>query len=241
MTGDPWTPIDLEEGKALTIGENGFQYNLIKEILLGQRYKLPPAVNPEGLDDTGGFLIATSLVRGEGKTHGFHHRVIPIPGKAAKIFRDPHEKETLAEQADRMVHTVAQFESEILGPALKKLLQPKNSEIGDNKKLSKQQQKKYRQWVQQYSANVEDTFFPMLWASIDMTSEAAQRAWKQRLFDLAREQLEDAIQSCPLPAIHRYRAISTAENVFYGSAHNRLDIFDTPESDKEETNESIAG
>ncbi len=234
ITGDPWTPIDKSDGKALTVGENGFSYELLKDITLGKDYEQSAALTPDGFDENGGYLLATSLVRGQGKTKGFHHRVVPIPPRVARILRRGHRKQNLAERAQQRVEMAATVQSNVLYPALRSLLSGGTNEQVDSEQVAP--------WTNAFDAAVDDAFFPELWGSVDQTPEEAERDWKRNLFNWAEEQLKDAIQSAPFPSIRRYRAISSAESIFYGSAREHLEeIFDDSDSPaKEEEHEPIA-
>jgi CRISPR system Cascade subunit CasA len=232
VTGDPWTPVNKTESKALTVGAGGFSYRLLKDILLSGEYVASPAMDKDGLEENGGFLVATALVRGQGKTEGFHHRVVPVPAKAARIFGEPSRREKLALRAEQRVEVAAIVQRNVLYPALRALLSAGSDEQVDSGRL--------RRWTDAFDAAVDDVFFEDLWEAIDLPPEQARRRWEQRLHRFARQQLEDAIGACPLPSIRRYRAISTAESIFHGAVRNNLtELFE--DTEQEEEHEPVAG
>lgn len=212
VTGDPWTPVKKSEAKALTVGGRGFTYGLLKDILLSGEYVECPALSPVGLEDDGGFLLATTVVRGQGKTEGFHHRTVPVPPQAIRLFSTPSEREKLGARAEARVELAAEMRRNVLAPALSQLLNA--GKDGD------MDWDEARPRLDAFDRSVDDVFFEDLWASLDMTSQRALRTWFGRLKDFAEQQLRAAIDSTPIPSVRRYRAISRAESVFYGSARN---------------------
>lgn len=232
VTGDPWTPVNKSESKALTVAAGGFSYRLLKDILLSGEYVASPAMDKDGLEEDGGFLVATTLVRGQGKTEGFHHRVVPVPAKAARIFGEPSRREKLALRAQQRVEVAATVQRNVLYPALRALLSAGSDEQVDSARL--------RRWTDAFDAAIDDVFFDDLWDAIDRPPQQARRRWEERLHRFARQQLENAIGACPLPSIRRYRAISTAESIFHGAARNQLtELFE--DTEQEEEHEPIAG
>jgi len=222
VTGDPWTPVNTAETKALTIGERGFHYDLLQRILLAQEYRRPAALRMTNRERNGAYLVATALARGQGETKGFHHRVVQVPDIAAQWMDDRSRRQDLARLSQERVELAANVQRRVLRPALLALLASgrQSGPAGrSNPKLSQMAQR----WLAAFDASVDDVFFPELWASLDLPPEQADRLWQQQLRDYAREQLEDAIASTPIASIHRYRAVSAAESLFNARARQELD------------------
>jgi len=226
VIGDPWTPIDKENAKALTLGERGFSYRILHEILFTGKYAESLALKTTPAERDGGFVTATTLVRGQGKTDGWHNRVVPVPSKAISLFGSSSQRKELATRAQEQVDIASDVQRYVLYPALHALLSAGSNEKVDSGKLNR--------WTNAYDADVDDVFFQQLWDSLDLTRDETRLRWQQQLFDFARRQLEDAINSTPLPSIRRYRAISAAESIFYRSAHTRLDKLFQNQEKKEE-------
>ena len=226
VTGDPWTPIDKENAKALTLKDQGFSYQKLHEILFTGKYTEPLALKTTAADRDGAFLTATTLVRGQGKTGGWHNRVVPVPSKAIRIFGSNSQRKELATRAQEQVDIAADVQNRVLYPALRALLSAGTNEKVDSVKLNR--------WTNAYDSDVNDVFFQQLWDSLDLTRGEARLRWQQQLFDFAHKQLEDAIKSAPLPSLRRYRAISAAESIFYGSARKHLDRLFQNQEQKEE-------
>jgi len=226
VTGDPWTPIDKENAKALTIDGRGFSYHKLHEILFTGKYAEPLALKTTAAERDGAFVTATTLVRGQGETGGWHNRVVPVPSKAIQLFGSTSQRKELATRAQEQVDIATTVQRNILYPALYSLLSAGSDEKVDSGKFNR--------WTNAYDADVNDVFFQRLWDSLDLTRDEARLRWQRQLFDFAHDQLEDAINSTPLPSIRRYRAISAAESIFYGSAHKHLDRLFQKQEEKEE-------
>ena len=82
-TGDAWTPFNSKrEGLPLTLGPRGFTYKRIAEYLtVSADWEHPALLRPTQDDDKKAHLVARAMVRGQGKTEGYHERIIPIGDK----------------------------------------------------------------------------------------------------------------------------------------------------------------
>ncbi|AWV88249.1 type I-E CRISPR-associated protein Cse1/CasA [Bradymonas sediminis] len=235
LTGDPWTPVvrDKKEAKSLTVSENGFDYQMLNKILFSGDYEKPATFNVEGIDG-GVFLVATTLVRGQGKTDGFHHRIVPMPPKINRLWSKPSAREKLGQRAEERVQIAATMRKQILYPSLCALLQAGGSAQIDYADVAT--------WMNAYEAEVDDVFFDALWESVDLEPEVAQFNWEETIYTIGRARLEAAIESCPLPSIRRWRAISNAEGRFEGAARKFLStLFQPKDITKEESHEQLAG
>ena len=234
-TGDPWTPIEKKGAKALTVGGSGFTYELLQELLLGDEYRKPAALEFRENERDGAYLTARTLVRGQGKTDGLHHRVIYVPSNISnKLFGEPSLRKKLAERARERVSLVAKVQKQILYPAIATLLSSGRDEQVDWDQV--------RPWTDAFDEAVDERFFEQLWASVDMSQQEARAAWQSILFDEAEKQYENAEDSAPIADIHRYRAISEARGVFFGKAKDVLEsanIFNTDDTQQIEETEHV--
>ena len=208
--GDPWTPIDKKAGKALTVGERGFTYRLLQEILFSGNYVRPPALEATEAESDGALATATTLVRGQGVTGGWHRRVVPVPASVIRLFGSPTEREKLAARAKLQVDLASEVQKKVLTVALFALMKAGSEGNVDWAKLNR--------WAAAYDAEVDDVFFDDLWASVPLAGDEASVRWKRRILGFARTQLNHAIRSTPLPSVRRYRAISAAESSFSRTA-----------------------
>jgi CRISPR system Cascade subunit CasA len=103
----------------------------------------------------------------------------------------------------------------VLNPALLALMQ------GDPKKLDYKDNRP-RRWLEALDAAIDAEFFERLWADLDRPPAEARRAWTEHVLQLARAQLDGALEEAPIPDARRYRAIAAAERVFEGSKRNKF-------------------
>jgi CRISPR system Cascade subunit CasA len=213
-TGDAWTPISAE-GKALTVGGDGFSYRKMTDLLFTGEYRRRPALELGSADPASGVVVAQVLARGQGKTDGFHERVIPVPGKIRARMGVPQDRDALAALARARVERSAAAQRRVLRPALCSLLQggPEALDLTD---------RRTDRWVERLDAAIDSVFFDDLWSAADLTSDEANRRWDLRLVELAQRELEDAIGSAPVPLATRPRAVARAEMRFDGAARKHL-------------------
>lgn len=228
-TGDVWTPVsdDKKGPTALTVSGSGFSYQQMTRILFEGDYVRKPALELRDEDGDEPIVVAQVLVRGQGKTDGFHQRFIQVPGDVPLLAKQAE----LAELAKARVERAADARRKVLHPALCVLLQgaPDNLNLRDDKS---------RPWLDRLDKNIDTIFFERLWRDANLDREEADKRWDVELKKLAVAQLEDALTSAPLGSATRDRAIARAEITFRGLVRKHLsNAIDIPI--KEEPMESI--
>jgi CRISPR system Cascade subunit CasA len=220
VTGDPWTPIDRSDTtdlKALTLSGAGFTYRRIDEMLLGNEYRRPIAMQFQDSERDGAYLIARTLVRGRGKTKGLHYRVVPVPPKITAVaFGDTSAWAEITDRSRERINTAGEVQNRVLRPALSELLKKGRDEDVDREDV--------QPWLSAFDEAVDDIFFEKLWSSFrkGLDEDEAKQQWSEVLLGLAEEQFEDAKKSVPIPTSARWRAVSVAENVFGGTCRKVL-------------------
>ncbi|MBX6376088.1 MAG: type I-E CRISPR-associated protein Cse1/CasA [Acetobacteraceae bacterium] len=210
-TGDPWTPIRLSDGAALTLDGSGFTYRRLHQLLFGGEYRLGAAAQVRPTDGDALLLVARAMVRGQGRTEGLHERAVPVPAHIRYRLGQPEARDALAALARRHVEQTATVDRKVLHPALCALLQggPETIDFRDDRT---------RRWRDGFDAAVNQRFFEKLWEHAEIEDGLeAERRWAELLRELALAQLEDAVRSAPVPATRRYRAVAAAERVFHGA------------------------
>ena len=221
-TGDPWTPV-AEDGKALTMPESGFHYERVHGLLFGDwEHGAAGKADPQGQDR---LWVGQVLVRGQGKTGGYHERWLPVPQKARLLLAEPDGRQRLGERSLEWVRLADEARRSILKPALLTLLQgaPDNLKFDDNR---------VKPFLARFDAAIDDVFFPLLFQHVDSDPKLADTAFQRALFEMAEAELKNAEKSLPVPTSRRWRAEAHAQRVFHGAARNHFKLaFPPPTQD----------
>lgn len=208
-TGDPWTPVTRDEGQSLTMGEAGFHYGRVQELMFGQ-WRLGAAGEPSK-DGSDRLWCGQVLVRNDRGTAGYQERWVPVPGKVRLSFSEPTAREKLRERSKAWVQLAADTRLKVLKPALLTLLQgaPEKLKFDDDRANS---------YLRRFDAALDDEFFSLLFEHADATPEAADTLFQKKLGALAEAELRRAVESLPVPSARRWRAEAKADRVFFGAS-----------------------
>ena len=216
-TGDPWTPVNgSREGLPLTLSDGGFSYKRVTEYLLDwERPALLKPTRSEQRSPERMQLVARAMVRGQGKTAGYHERRIPIGHKFKSAMLRHDATEELGDIAKKRIEEVRTVQR-ILSHAIQVF-----SSRGDADKVSPEHRVLARSWLDDI---VDARFFENLQEEFEADENDRQgirNHWlmnesKGGVVDHARALLRDAADSLPCPAIHRYKARVNAEGLFEG-------------------------
>jgi CRISPR system Cascade subunit CasA len=214
-TGDPWTPVARKDGRALTMAEGGFGYDRVQDLMFGD---WRPGASGEAREDASDRLwVGQVLVRGQGKTGGYHERWVPIPSKSRRLFTRSEERTRVGEVSRRWVGYASEAWRKVLKPALLTLLQggPEKLKFDDDRSDS---------FRRGFDASIDDDFFPLLFRHSDDSPEEADAVFQANLVKRAKAQLDRALESVPVPSARRWRAEAFAYRVFFGAAHKHLKL-----------------
>ena len=241
-TGDPWTPINLKEGKSLTMATGGFTYKRVVDYLTPGNWEQPAlldATRSERRSAEPMMLVARGIVRGQGKTEGYYERIIPIRTKLrAAIGRGGIDD--IGEIANKRIQEIA-IVQRILSHAIQVF-----AAGGDSDKVSSEHRKFARPWLNRLDELIDASFFDDLQTEFEADEEAERsrirNEWLMNgadgVIDNARNMLRDASDSVPCSTIRRYKARVSAEGLF--EVRIRGDkglpsLFDTKNDKNEET------
>jgi CRISPR system Cascade subunit CasA len=213
-TGDPWTPIEKSGGKALTLPGEGFTYDRLQDIVFEGEYARPSALQFRDSDEGHVYLVARALVRGQGKTEGLHHRIVPVPDSTSSWLREKSRREQLAQRARDRVELVQDVERSVLYPAIGTLLGGGDTDAIEFEDVGP--------WLDAFDRAVDARFFESLWASVGMSDTEALEQWQSLLWEEAQRQFEDAEDHAPASSTRFWRARSSARSIFHGAARNTL-------------------
>lgn len=222
LTGDAWTPIDVEGGKALTITASGFNYKLVSELMFGGKYQAPAAHNLDESSKGDALAFVTQgITRGQGKTEGYHERRVPISPKVRGLLM-ANQKAQLERLAGQRISAIAEVRK-LLWLALAVLFASGSS--GDSSEGNKAKASKFSA---PFEAAEDARFFDDLNDEMEAADPAAQRLqWLLGLVDRAEAILRIAFHAGPRSGIQKYHAQSAALSRFHGGL--RSDKFPIPD------------
>lgn len=212
LTGDAWTPIDIAAGKALTITDKGFPYELVVDLMYGSAYA-PPLAQDWARAQGGERLqwVARGVTRGKGKTQGYHERHVPISPKMRGLLAQ--QKPVLAKIAGERIKTIAEVRK-LLWLALCQLF----GNGAATKEASPGNKNKANDFARPFEQAEDTRFFDDLNDEIEAEDASAARLrWLLGLVDRADAVLQRAFDAGPRNGIQRYRARSAALTRFHGA------------------------
>lgn len=221
--GDPWTPINQKESKALTLAAGGFTYKRVTEYLTSANWEHPILLKPTPSEQRSPKtmqLVARAIVRGQGKTEGYHERIIPIRSKArtAMLGRNSAQAQELGDLAQERIEQIGTVQN-IVRHAIATF-----AARGEGDKTSSEHRTLANPWSDRLDAILDARFFDDLQTEFEADNaderKRIRKVWlmnrKDGVIDHARRILQDATATLPCPAIHRYRARVKAEGLFEG-------------------------
>jgi len=207
--GDLWTPVKTEDGTALTAGD--LNYHLVHRVIFGDEFRPSRASIPRPGDGDEPLLACQIFVRGQGKTEGYFERLIAVPPKARLRLATDEGSRQIGELSKQRLAEIKDVASKALRPALAALLQ------GGPDKLNFRDPR-LDTFVKPFDREVDRVYFAELFADVELSFENARIKWLEQLLGFARQTLEAAKQSAPIPAARVFRAHAAADRVFHGAA-----------------------
>ncbi|WP_038213680.1 CRISPR-associated protein Cse1 [Xenophilus azovorans] len=214
ITGDPWTPVDAADGKALTVSGAGFEYKLMADLLTGGRFTHGAAWRLDGWPrDATLQVVAQATVRGQGKTEGYHERRVPVSPKLRSRLAGP-QRVAVAEMAKQRIAAIAALRK-LLWSALVLLFangdgDDRNDSISD----------KAGRFARPFEQREDPRFFDDL--ALEAEAEDADRIalrvqWLLGLVKRAEHVLSEAFEAGPRSGMQRYKARAAALGRFHGA------------------------
>ena len=221
-TGDPWTPINQKESKALTLAKGGFTYKRIVDYLTGADWEWPALLESKQSDPDDMALVARAMVRGQGKTEGYYERVIPITTKVKTAMMRRASTQELGTIAKGRIDDVGKVQR-ILRHAVSVFAAGGGDSIADEHRA------RANPWANRLDEIVDATFFEDLQDEFEK-DESERQAIRNRwllnnedsdgVINHARKILQDAADSLPCNEMRRYKARTRAEGMFEGRIRN---------------------
>ena len=218
--GDPWTPIDRKGNKSLTLGSGGFNYRRVTNYLNSEDWELPTLFKPTSPEEH--FLVARAMVRGQGKTAGYHERIIPLRPKFIRsiIGRNSGGIQQLGDVARERVDSIGKVKI-ILRHAIATF-----AARGEGDNTSPDQRALADPWSDRLDEIMDTRFFEDLQDEFDADDTSERRSIRNdwllyTVIKNAHAILNDAQDALPCPAIYRFKARVHSEGVFEGRIRGR--------------------
>lgn len=210
VTGDFWAPVNIAEGKSFTLDSRGFSAAVLTRLLFGNAGKRvfdwPPALRPMPGESGEMRLVARGIARGQGKTEGWHERIIPFHGPAMRAMASEEGRQALGAIADLQQKETARIASALrLGCAIVS----RGGQDGDKDKKDAA-----APYLRRLDLAMEAGFFAAL-QDRHAKGDAAKAPYLRELVGLARVLLHEAAATIPCAAIRRHRARVAATGAFH--------------------------
>ena len=218
VVGDPWTPVNVKENKSLTLGAGGFTYKRTVDYLISSDWQRSPLMkltaaekqSPQTMQ-----LVARAMVRGQGKTEGYHERIIPFREKAIRAFGRAGGSQEIGIIAKDRIEQV-RIVQRILRHAVSTA-----AAGGDANNIGDEHRARANPWANKLDEVVDRDFFDFLQDELELTDQnerdKVRNEWlNDTVVDGARKLLNQACDSLPCPSIKRLRARVRARGLFEG-------------------------
>ena len=217
VTGDPWAPLDIsKETKVVTPTEEGFTALRLFYMMLCDKCRAPLLAKPtedEAASDDSMVLVSRTLVRGKGKTHGYHENNTIIRPTLKRALAHPEDRIQAVEIVDAMEKDFYKVK-QMLRHALRVFATYGETEAtgaGEGKSL--RDHPATDAITKEFEKLVDETFWQALQDQMEAAhgeQEAARDRWllngSDGVLDHARTALRQAIDSLPTTAIMRRQA-----------------------------------
>ncbi len=226
-TGDPWAPIHIAEGKALTLGERDWTHEMLVSLLFKgdkREWQVPALARPApGEDTTPMLLVAEAFARGNSKTDGFRSRVVPIPKAVVAQFLGTQSVAV----ADGLLKDIAAIDQALRdGLALV-------AAGGDRNKVAKPHYERTQPARAALRRAADRLFFPELWTRVETKTHAGlgerRLAFLQQLAVIARQEFRAARPAIPCASLMRPRAEVRGAGQLEWRLNRAMETFKQPE------------
>lgn len=222
VTGDPWAPVrpDKDGQKTLTVDARGFSYRPLVDMMFPKNGSPSPLqVVAEDDAPAGLCLVARALVRGQGKTEGYHERRVPVSRKVRRgvMGNATQAVDPVAQSALDRVQLAGEMTG-VLRFALLALFENGPAKVDSTNTAAGNKAKPFLARMEQA---IDLTFFEDLLAETDQDNhearDATRTAWVHGLLNVAEQLLKEADAAGAKATSRRYRARVAAQSALQGS------------------------
>ena len=232
--GDPWVPVDLENGSALSVTEGGWKAGLLRRIIFADGIQCTSLQKAQTSEQGTFILKCASLARSKRGTEGYQTQYILIPNNVLpRIWGTPRQSNPLDQLSRNAIEYAGKMEHRVLKPAVFAFLQ------GGSEKIDYDRTTVNTWWSRlskKFNAGWSDDYFPWLWSVPEpIDQEVALRDWTLRLRKYALETLRQAKDTMPQHSGRRFRSRSRAELAFRGLLYRTFPLLKEVEHAKSTT------
>ena len=228
--GDHWTPVEVADGKALSVSSAGFRYDQLFKLLFGEGFRRPPAMDVRGSPPGQWRLVARSMAGGQGKTEGYYERNdIRISSATARPLFGGARRKDLADLAKEQMDEIKE-----VARALRFGVAVAASGGKNGRDLSKADRAYAGPYLRRLDGLADSLFFSALERRFSAGGEEKRMAERTRfartLIDAGGQLLDEASGDVPCTAIRRHRARARASSAYWGRLRGGNSVFaDQPE------------
>jgi CRISPR system Cascade subunit CasA len=226
VLGDPWLPTELGSAdskeataKALTVSPRGLTADVMRRLVFGDDLGLSALQRP-GSDWARSemWLLASVLVRGQGKTEGFYAETVRIPPQVVPTLFGGRERRQHLTSLSKAGLDYASKTTQALRRAVFVYLEGGPATVVmDRTATGAWWIRADRAFEQRWRAD----YFPWVWDHADDDNEQdALTQWVEQLTSHALSVLHDVEVGWPHRAGRAYRAQVEAERTFFGILHS---------------------
>lgn len=223
ITGDHWAPISLKDQKLYTADARGFSASVTCDLLLPKggerRFSLPDAMRLLPSDGEMRVLMRV-LVRGQGKTEGYHEREVPFRRRAVSLLQTSEGVVRLSDLARDHLTELDEISGAIryavigfcAGGDRAEMRKPSKAVAGQADTLASPIRSRFL-------SEADASFFDRVQ---DRLEEPGLEAGQLReLIGRAADLLLPAMETFPSPASRRLRSRVAGEQAFYSALRYR--------------------
>ncbi|MTH62544.1 CRISPR-associated protein Cse1 [Paracoccus litorisediminis] len=225
-TGDPWAPLNIAEGKSLTLGDQNWTHELLVRLLFSDKpeWVAPPLAQHHAAEaNEPMLLVAEAFARGNSKTDGFKSRIVPVPMAMVRKMFGAQPRPV----ASGLLADIASIDL-----ALRNGLATVAAR-GSSGKLDKQNYQRSRPACEALRRKADELFFPELWKRMEVTDDDGfaplRREFLEELAMIARNEFQRASPGIPCSTLMRPRAEARGRQALERGLHAAMRKLNDPE------------
>lgn len=201
QTGDPWAPVNLDEGKVLNPSRRDFEYRRLQKIIFGEMYERPISF----AETTKGYIVCRAVTGEQGGRVHHLQRTIPFTNRRRgwnEIEKESKRRIQKSEEAEGIF-------SHALGWIL-----CDDADEGTSSGIPDARMPARNRQINALHSQIDQRFFDRLFDTPDMSDEERQTFWETILVEALQTQMREALALCPNK--QQWKRKAHARSVFKG-------------------------